>query len=75
MGQVIAPARMLPAEQDCFTHAMRGWLQPMGSATTAEFLEKLSENGATHHSVFVYGAKAEEIAFFGRLLSMKTVLI
>jgi L-arabinose isomerase len=72
---VIAPARMLPAEQDCFTHAMRGWMQPEGCANTAEFLEKLSENGATHHSVFVYGAKAQEIEFFGKLLSMKTVLI
>ena len=40
-----------------------------------EFLEKLSINGATHHSAFVYGAKAEELEYFGKLLGMETVVI
>ena len=72
---VLTPAKMLSADKDNFTHSMRGWMQPESSDSTADFLEKLSENGATHHSVFVYGAKAEEIEFFGRLLSMKIVRI
>ncbi len=72
---VIAPAAMLPAENDNFPRTMRGWMQPETSASTAEFLEKLSRNGATHHSTFVYGATAEEIEFFGHLLSMKIVNI
>lgn len=72
---LITPAKMLPAETDNFTHSMRGWMQPENCASTAEFLEKLSENGATHHSTFVYGAKASEIEFFGKLLSMKIVSI
>ena len=72
---VIAPASMLPVENDNCQGEMRGWMQPETSASTAEFLEKLSCNGATHHSVFVYGATAEEIEFFGKLLAMKIVKI
>jgi len=72
---LIAPAKMLPAENDNFPRTIRGWMQPETSASTAEFLEKLSVNGATHHSTFIYGATAEEIAFFARLLSMKIVHI
>ena len=40
-----------------------------------EFLEKLSKNGATHHSSFVYGATVEEMEFFAKLLKIKTVII
>ncbi len=72
---LIAPAAMLPAENDNFPTTMRGWMQPLTSSSTAEFLEKLSVNGATHHSTFVYGATAEEIEFFGKLLSLKIVNI
>lgn len=72
---LIAPAAMLPAEKDNFPRTMRGWMKPLTSSSTAEFLEKLSVNGATHHSTFVYGATAEEIEFFGKLLSLKTVVI
>lgn len=72
---VIAPAEMLSAEKDNFKNEMRGWMRPENSSSTAEFLEKLSVNGATHHSTFVYGATAEEIEFFGKLLSMKIVKI
>ena len=72
---VIVPAKMLPATTDSFTHSMRGWMQPETLTSTSQFLEKLSENGATHHSVFIYGAQAEQIEFFGKLLSMKIVRI
>ena len=64
---------MIAAGQDSFGRAMRGWMQP--SMTTAAFLEALSRNGATHHSAFVYGARAEDIAYFGQLLQMETVVI
>ncbi len=70
---VLAPAEMIAVGQDSFGRAMRGWMQP--SVTTAQFLEALSRNGATHHSAFVYGARAEDIAYFGRLLQMETVVI
>ncbi len=71
---LLAPAEMLPVEKDSFTCTMRGWMRPE-SKSTADFLEKLSINGATHHSIFVYGAEVEELAYFGQLLSMDTVII
>ena len=57
------------------TNKMRGWFKPSQSKSTAEFLEKISENGATHHSTFVYGASVEEMEYFAKLLSLKTVII
>lgn len=71
---LLAPCDMLSDGPDNFAGSMRGWMQPK-DLTTAEFLEKLSKNGATHHSSFVYGATIEELEFFGKLLSMKTVII
>jgi len=54
-------------------NVMRGWMKT--ETSTAEFLEALSKNGATHHSTFVYGATVEEMEFFAKLLSIKTVVI
>ena len=71
---LLATCDMLSEGPDNFPGSMRGWMKPTGS-TTAEFLENLSKNGATHHSSFVYGASVEELEFFGNLLSMKTVII
>ena len=53
---------------------MRGWMRSSCSSTE-EFLKALSVNGATHHSTFVYGASAEELEYFGRLLSLKTIIV
>ena len=50
-------------------------MKPEGSSSTAEFLEKLSKNGATHHSTFVYGMTVEQAEYFASLLSLKTVVI
>ena len=69
----VAPAKILEPEKDRFTTSMRGWMRP--NTSTARFLEALSENGATHHSIFVYGATAQEMEYFGRLLQMKTTVI
>lgn len=68
----IAEAEMLSYESDNFATSMRGWMKPDGY-TTAEFLEEHSRWGATHHSIFVYGATAEEMEYFGKLLGMETV--
>ena len=69
-----APVEMLEVSEDRFPGSMRGWMRPEGY-TTARFLELLSENGATHHSSLIYGARVEELAYFGRLLGMKTVIL
>ena len=72
---VIAPAEMLSVKEDNFPRTIRGWMQPENSNSTSEFLEKLSKNGATHHSTFVYGATVEEAEYFARLLSLRTVVL
>lgn len=68
----LAPAEMLSCEKDNFPTSMRGWMKPDGY-TTAEFLEEHSRWGATHHSIFVYGAEVEELEYFGQLLGMEVV--
>ncbi|MBE7024573.1 MAG: hypothetical protein E7408_00760 [Ruminococcaceae bacterium] len=71
---LIAPCEMLDVTEDAFPGTMRGWMQPE-SLSTAAFLEALSVNGATHHSTFIYDATAEQLEYFGRLLSMETVVV
>jgi L-arabinose isomerase len=71
---LLAPCEMLHADEDNFPGAMRGWMRHETSST-AEFLENLSKNGATHHSTFIYGATVEELQYFAKLLSLKTVVI
>ena len=72
---LLSEAEMLSCEKDSFENSMRGWMKPAGGRTTAEFLKELSVHGATHHSAFVYGATVEELAYFGALLSLKTVVL
>ena len=71
---VVAPAEMVSYDHDNFEGSIRGWMKPEGY-TTAEFLEELSRWGATHHSIFVYGATAEELEYFGSLLDIETVIL
>ena len=71
---MLCPAEMLSYKTDKFPQRIRGWMRPTGK-TTAEFLAAHSKCGATHHSIFVYGATVEELAYFGELLSMDTVVI
>lgn len=69
-----AEAEILDYPEDSFEGWMRGWMKLSG-CTTAEFLEGLSRNGATHHSVFVTGADAETIRYFGRLIGVPVTVI
>ncbi|MBR5445569.1 MAG: hypothetical protein IKV57_05580, partial [Clostridia bacterium] len=71
---LLASCEMQAYGPDNFPTSMRGWMKPE-NMSTAQFLEELSKNGATHHSSFVYGATVEELEFFGKLLSMKTVVL
>ena len=45
------------------------------SGKCEDFLRNLSINGATHHSVFVYGADVESLKYFAELLNLETVII
>ena len=64
---------MLSVGEDNFKNSIRGWMKP--AMSTAEFLEEHSRAGATHHSLFIYGATEGEVEFFGQLLGMDTVVI
>ncbi len=70
----VADAELLDYEDDSFAGSMRGFMRPAG-LDTARFLEGLSRAGATHHSTFVTGASADEIAFFARLHGIETVVL
>ena len=52
-----------------FRSTIRGWMKP--HIPVHDFLRKLSEHGATHHSILVYDAKPEQLLYFGKLLNMK----
>lgn len=53
--------------------AIRGWIRPeMG---IAEFLEKLSENGAIHHGFMVYDVDFKAMKTFGEILGMEVIKI
>ncbi len=70
---VIAESEMMSVKKDNFINSMRGWLKTEKS--TAEFLKAISVNGATHHSIFVYGATVEEMVFFAETVGLKPVII
>lgn len=71
---VISSAELIDFDTDAFGGSMRGWMRP-DNLSTASFLESLSRNGATHHSVFVTGATTEEVEYFGKLLKLETIII
>lgn len=71
---LLASGEMMSYETDNFAKKIRGWMKPE-HGTTAQFLEAHSIHGATHHSIFVYGATVEELTYFGKLLSMDVVVI
>lgn len=69
----VAPVEMAAVEADNFPQSMRGWMRPQ--MPVAQFLERLSKYGATHHSILLYDAAPEQLEFFAALLGLKTVRI
>ncbi len=70
---IITEGEMVDYDKDNFTSSIRGWMKL--NTDCGKFLEDLSKNGGTHHSVFVYGATIDELDFFGKLLNLETVII
>lgn len=70
---VISPVEVIDCDEDNFEGCMRGWIKP--EKTTAEFLEALSENGVTHHSILVYDARVKELCYLGKLLGIQTIIV
>ncbi len=70
---LIAPVEVIKETTKNFAKNIRGWLKfpkPLNSV-----LEKISEYGATHHSVLVYDATVEEMAFFAKCVNLKPVMM
>lgn len=70
---LLSAAEMVSYDDDNFSGAIRGWMATGG--TCADFLRDLSVNGATHHSIFVYGGEVQSLRYFGELLGLETVVI
>lgn len=56
-----------------FDSVIRGWMKPR--IPVKDFLRKLSEHGATHHSLLIYDAEPEQLLYFASLLNMKGYII
>lgn len=70
---VISSGEIVDCEKDNFGDSMRGWMKL--STDCANFLEQYSIHGATHHSIFIYGADISEMELFGRMLGLETIVI
>ena len=63
----------LPAAVENLPTSMNGWFRPNGAL--ADFLEKYSELGGTHHSALVYDVDAKSLALFAKTLGMKYTIL
>ncbi len=71
---IVAPARMLEAPgTDRQERTVRGWFQP--PLPLPEFLAAYSRLGGTHHLALSYGASAETVTAFGRMMGWDTQAI
>ena len=70
---LLSGIEMVDVDTHDFDGSMRGWFVP--PVPVPEFLENLSENGATHHSFIVYDAEVTALEYFGALLGLKVVKI
>ena len=69
----ISPIEMLDVPEKAFEFKVRGWFKP--SVPMPEFLEKLSNAGATHHSAIIYDATVDQMKYFASLLGLPTVVV
>ena len=58
------------ADDQCF---VAGWIRPQCSV--AEFLERFSRAGGTHHGAFAYGADIRALESFGKIMGFDVVVI
>ena len=70
----LAPGEMLTIRgENNMAQATNGWFKP--DVTLEKFLAEFSQNGATHHSVLVYGDVAEDLLPLGKFLGCRIALI
>ena len=56
-----------------YSAGIQGWMKP--GTELREYLKEYSLAGGTHHSAMVYGADAETLAAFGRMMGFKVIKI
>jgi len=67
---IVANGQMLNLQcEDRMKNSIRGWFKP--DIPIAEFLEKYSCAGGTHHSVLVYDSDKDSIMTFGKIMGWK----
>ncbi len=68
---IIVEGEMLeiPEKLDNFRENINGWFKPC--VNLESLLEKYSELGGTHHSIFVYGTDAKSLSLFVKALNIK----
>lgn len=59
--------------ENTMADAVNGWFRP--NVPLADFLQRYSAVGATHHSAVVYGVSVEELQLIGTFLSCSTEII
>ena len=70
----LVPGQMLDIEgENTHSRTTNGWFKP--DAPLEDFLEIYSQNGATHHSVLVYGDILEQVKPLATFLGCKCVVI
>lgn len=73
---LVAPVEVLDegaALHPSLRGVVRAWIRP--AYPVAEFLERYSRLGGTHHSALTLGGNAEAIAAFGRLCGLDTTVL
>jgi L-arabinose isomerase len=71
---IVTPAEMLPvAGQDRMERSIRGWFRP--PRPMPEFLHAYSHLGGTHHLALSYGAAAQTVEAFGRMMGWDTLVL
>ena len=68
---LVSKIKMVKGDNDEFDNMVRGWFIP--PMHIDKFLEKLSENGAIHHSFLVYDVDVSAMKYFAKCLDMETV--
>jgi L-arabinose isomerase len=73
---IVAPVDVLPEGEDLHPKmhdTVRAWIRP--GQPIADFLEKYSRAGGTHHSALVLGDRTDAVAMFGERMNVNVVWI
>lgn len=71
---IVAPVAVMDVPgEDRMGDAIRGWIKP--ELPLADFLERYSREGGTHHSAIVYGDVARDMVRFAAMMGWRSVVL